>query len=550
MNNRKKKLKFCPSWNMTTVVALGGATLFGVATAWSQTGNTMAAPPVAQTNRGEVIGTQEGTISAFLGVPYAAPPVGDLRLRAPQPHAPWTTPVQAIQLAQPCLQNATPGAGVPVVPLGSEDCLYLNIYSPAQAASEHRPVMVFFPGGGFQRSGATFPYYNGQYIAEQSGVIVVTVSYRLAVLGNLAAPALDGESPAGVSGNYGIQDQQAALRWVRDNIGGFGGNPQTVTIFGESAGANSVEYQLTSPLAKGLFGRAIIESAVGLQLMPSLSLAASEAGSSAVAIASLGCAGAADVAGCLRALPANAFLSASGVTEPVVDGYVIPQHPLQAFRSGNFNRVPTIIGTNHDEGTAFVYQTEVALKGPLTPADYDAQLNTMYGDNAPAVLAQYPVNAYSSPIQALAATVTDSSFACPTELKRNALSRYVRVYGYEFSEPNPAQGALLGPPEPGLDYGDYHTSELPYVFGVTAPDGARVTGKDLALSQRIINYWTNLAISSNPNFPRLQFPYWVDDPLAHLLLSFQDDTTYLPQHQFTAAHSCSFWKPLLPESNP
>ena len=516
----------------------------------SQATGLKAGPPVVRTDKGEVVGLREGAIRVFLGVPYAAAPLGDLRFRPAEPHAPWTTPVQATKFAQPCVQNANMGANAPVVPLGSEDCLYLNVYTPARAGSERLPVMVWFPGGAFQRGSSTVPYYNGEYIAEQSGVIVVTVTYRVGVLGNLTSPALDSESQAGVSGNYGLQDQQASLRWVHSNIQNFGGDPHNVTIFGQSAGGNSVEYQLVSPLAKGLFTRAIIESAVGLQLMPDPPLAASEAGSSRTVISSVGCAGVADVAGCLRALPASRFLTATGVTEPVVDGHVIPQHPLQAFLSGDFNRVPTIIGTVHDEGTAFVWPIEAALGGPLTAEGYTAQVNSMYGANAVAVLAQYPLNAYASPIDALAATETDSSFACPTELKRQALARYVPVYGYEFHEPNPAEGPLLGPPEPGLDYGDYHTSELPYVFGVTAPDGSRVTGKDLALSQRIISYWSNLARSSDPNFPRFQFPFWTDYRLTHLMLSLQDKTTYLPERDFNGEHFCNLWNPILPENNP
>jgi len=459
--------------------ALGGAALLGSTPAWSQAGDLTEASPVVSTDRGDVVGTRVGTINAFLGVPYAAPPVGNLRFRPPRQHAFWTTPVQATQVAQPCSQNRQAGANGPV-PIGSEDCLYLNVRTPAQNSSERRPVMVWIPGGGFQQGGATFPYYNSQYIAEQAGVVVVTVTYRVGALGFLTAPALDKESPAEVSGNYGLQDQQAALRWVRRNIAAFGGDAQNVTVFGESAGGNSVEYQLVSPLSRGLFKQAIIESAAGLQLIPDLPLAASENAGSGMVIASVGCADDADVAACLRALPASAFLGASGTTEPVIDGYVLPLRPLQAFRSGAFHHVPTIIGSTHDEATAFVWPIEAALNGPLTPDGYTAQLNKMYGTNAPAVLEQYPLSAYPTPIDALAAAETDSALACPAALKRKALSRHVPVFGFEFNEPNPAQGPLLGPPEPGLDYGAYHTSDLPYVFGVTAPNGDRVTGKDLA----------------------------------------------------------------------
>ncbi len=547
MGNGSRHQRTCRSRKALVAAALGGAALLGSTPAWSQADDLVAAPPSVGTDRGNVVGTRVGTVAAFLGVPYAAPPVGDLRFRPPRRHAAWTAPVQATQVAQPCPQNRQAGANGPV-PIGSEDCLYLNVWTPAQAQSERRPVMVWFPGGGFQQGGATFPYYNSQYIAEQAGVVVVTVTYRVGVLGNLTAQALDQESPAAVSGNYGLQDQQAALRWVRRNIAAFGGDPQNVTIFGESAGGNSVEYQLASPLVRGLFKQAIIESAAGIQLIPDLPLAASETAGSATVLASVGCADAADVAACLRALPAAAFLGASGVTEPVVDGYVLPLRPLQAFRSGAFNRVPTILGSNHDEATAFVWPIEAALGGPLTLDGYTAQLDRMYGANAPAVLEQYPLSAYPTPIQALAAAETDSALACPAALKRKALSRHVPVFGYEFNEPDPAQGALLGPPEPGLDYGAYHTADLPYVFSVSAPNGDRVAGKDLALSQRIIAYWTNLAISGNPDQPQFQLPFWIDYRAQPLLLSLKDQVTYLPESQFSAEHHCAFWSPILPDN--
>ena len=540
-------------WNRRVGWAHGVAgmlALLGSAPAWSQGASLAASPPSASTGVGTMIGTRLGSVDAFLGVPYATPPLGSLRFRPPQPVAASATPIQAGQVAQPCLQNRQTGVNVSVI--GSEDCLYLNVYTPATATpGANLPVMVWFPGGGFQQGGSTFPYYNGQYIVSQSGVIVVTVTYRVGPLGNLTAPALDAESAHGVSGNYGIQDQQEALRWVSRNIPAFGGNPRNMTIFGESAGGNSVEYQLVSPLVTGLFARAIIESAAGILLINDMSLAASETAGSATVIASVGCAGSADVAGCLRALPATAFLTASGTTQPVVDGYVIPQQPLRAFRSGQFNRVQAIIGNTQNEGTAFVWQVEAALGGALSPAGYTAQLNGRFGaTNAGAVAAEYPLTAYPSPIQALAAAVTDSAVACPTALKRDALARYVPVFGFQFDEPNPVPSSLLGPPEPGLVYGDTHTSDLPYVFGVTFPNGDPLTGKDLALSQRVISYWTNLAVSGNPNLPTFKLPFWIDYRTSQQLISLQDQVSYLPQSQFSTAHHCAFWNPILLDNLP
>ncbi len=538
--NRSERRGLPRTCRAVAVAALGGATLLGgVAVQPAAADGLATASPTARTDKGSVIGTREGAIGAFLGVPYAAPPVGSLRLRPPQPHASWTTPVQATQVATPCPQ-VRPPTGV----VGSEDCLYLNVYTPANNAAANRPVMVYIPGGGFTQGSASSPYYDGRTIAEQAGVVVVVLTYRVGALGFLTAPALDAESPSKVSGNYGLLDQQAALRWVQNNIRAFGGNPRNVTLFGESAGGDSTEYALVSPANAGLFQQAIVESSVGGFQIPNLPLAVAEANGGAAVVAAVGCAGSADVAACLRALPASAFLSPAatplGSSLPVVDGVVLPQQPLQAFRSGQFNRVPVILGTNHDEGTAFVWPIEAA-GGPLTAVGYTAQLQNLYRSGAAAVEAQYPTSAYPSPIQALAAVFTDANTACVTAAKRLALSKYVPVYGYEFNEPNPAQGPLLGPPEPGLAYGDYHTAELPYVFGVSAPAGVPVTGKDLALSQRIITYWTNLAISGTPLAPVLQTPLWFDYRLAHQLLSLKDQVTYLPESQFLADHHCGFW---------
>lgn len=497
--------------------------------------------PTVTTDRGEVIGLREGAIDAFLGIPYAAPPVGDLRFRPPQRHAAWTTPIQP-KLGAFCPQNR-PTA------IGSEDCLYLNVYTPANSAAANVPVMVWIPGGGFVQGSASSPYYDGQYIAEQAGVIVVTVTYRVGALGFLTSPALDKESTQGVSGNYGLLDQRAALRWVKRNIEAFGGNPRNVTVFGESAGADSIDYQLSAPATKGLYDRAIIESSVAGLLIPSLPIAVAESTGGAGVVSAVGCAGAADVVACLRALPATAFLAPAatqpGSSLPVVDGVVVPQVPLQAFKSGQFNHVPIILGSNHDEGTAFVWPIEAALGGALTAEGYAAQVQKLYRGNAAAVQAEYPVGAYPSPIQALATIYTDGNVACPTEQKREALSGYVRVFGYEFNEPNPAQASLLGPPEPGLAYGDYHTADLPYVFGVTAPNGDRLTAaKDLALSHRIIKYWTNLAKLGDPNVPEFQLPLWFDYRSTRLLLSLRDEVTYLPASQFKSNHHCGFWNTL------
>ncbi len=509
------------------------------------------AAPTVVTDKGAVTGIQmSGTfpaINEFLGVPYAAPPVGSLRFRAPQQHASWTTPIQATQFAPPCTQfNPLTGQVA-----GSEDCLYLNVYAPAGFGAP-RPVMVFLPGGGFVQGSASFPFYGGQKIAQQSGAVVVVVTYRVGALGFLTAPALDAENAQHVSGNYGLLDQQEALRWVKRNAAAFGGNPYDVTLFGESAGADSTEYQLASPLAAGLFHKAIVESSVGFPLIPSQTLAQQEAGAAAVQIQDVGCAGAADVAACLRAVPAVNFLNpalvSNATTFPVIDNYVLKQAPLAAFRAGSFNKVPVILGSNSNEFTNLLAVAFPQIVNPPLPAaGYQPFLANLFGPGAPAVVAQYPLSAYQSPLQAVAAVFTDAFVACQTEQKRAALAGSVATYGYEFSEPNPAPAPLQQPPVPGLTYGAYHTSELPYVFGLSSPDGGDLAGADLALSKSVIGYWTNFAATSQPNgffWPgSVTWPTYLQGQLLDLKKSAIGTVS---ASQFATNHKCAFWAAAMP----
>jgi para-nitrobenzyl esterase len=519
-----------------TAVRPSRVALFSAACIFALASTAHAETPQVRTDKGLATGTTEGKTFAFLGIPYAAPPIGELRLRPPQPHERWSAPLNTTKFASQCPQATG----------GNEDCLYLNVWTPHQGG-EPLPVMLYIHGGAFQVGSASKPYFDGATLAETGHVVVVTINYRLGALGFLTSPALDAESHDHISGNYGIEDQQAALRWVRKNIAGFGGNPANITIFGQSAGANSVDYQLTSPDAAHLFTRAIIESPVSNG--SASTLAVSETGSSANIISKLGCSGASDVAACLRAAPVSSFLSA-GSANPVQDGVVIPLQPIDAFHSGAFNRVPVIIGSNHDEFTVFVYQLELPPNPALTVQAYAAQIASVYGSNAAAVLAEYPASAYPSPIQALATVETDSNVACPTDLARIALSNFVPTFSYEFNEPNPAQGQLLGPPVPGLDYGDYHTAELPYVFGVSAPNGTPLTGKDLALSNKMIGYWSNMALTGNPNQPAFDGagPYWPNYRLNQSIVSLQDTITRMQESQFISEHHCSFWNNLPPRS--
>jgi para-nitrobenzyl esterase len=311
-----------------------------------------ARPLVAQTESGPVrgVGTPEG--HAFLGIPFAAPPIGPLRFSAPSPPATWSTVRDATRAGPICPQASLPGAG-----RQSEDCLNLNVYAPSDAASNHpRPVMVWLYGGGF--SGGDNVTYDPSRLAQRRGVIVVSPNYRVGAFGFLAHPALRGPG----EGAYGLLDQQAALRWVARNIAGFGGDPGNVTLFGESAGGWSVCYQLAAPGARGLFQRAIIQSGACASPLSTVSVDDAEAGGVRMALA-LGCKAGADAADCLRHASTHALLKAPPSRRGLLGldswsaasgGDVLPVSPREAFEAGHFAAVPVVDGTNRDEGRLFL----------------------------------------------------------------------------------------------------------------------------------------------------------------------------------------------------
>ena len=496
--------------------------------------------PVILTDRGLVRGVQTANGNEFLGIPYAAPPVGNLRWRAPQPAASWTTPRDASAFANHCSQNASPFG----VASTTEDCLYLNVYTPQgpPARSLTRPVMVYIHGGAFQ-TGESDDYGTRRLLAQ--GVVVVTINYRLGALGFMANSALAAESAQGSTGNYGIMDQQAALQWVQRNIARFGGNAANVTIFGESAGGLSVHTHLASPGSNGLFAQAIAESGSYAVTQPSLS--AAEAAGAAYA-SSVGC-NATDTA-CLRSvsvstLLANQSLSATAYM-PVVDGSVLPQSIGPAFASGQFNHVPVVLGTNHDEFRLFVALLFELPNGPITAAQYPAYVAALLGlpppvaaQVVPVVIAEYPLSSYPSPAVALGASGTDAAFSCNALALEGSLAQYVPLWAYEFNDPNAPQRFL---PPVSFPYGAYHAAELQYLFDlpVTVPAPA-LTADQEQLASAIDSYWTSFASRANPNSPAT--PQWA--PLASSG-SFESLVPPTPQSYtataFAADHKCSFWQ--------
>ena len=493
---------------------------------------------VAATADGAVRGQAVASGVEFLGIPYAAPPVGALRWQPPRPAAPWHGTRAATAYAPHCPQpSGAFGRGST-----TEDCLYLNVFTPAGARGRHLPVMVWVHGGSL-RTGESDDYNPAGLVRD--GVVVVTINYRLGALGFLADAAL-ASRPGAPAGNYGLMDQQAALRWVQRNIGGFGGNPGDVTLFGESAGGLSTLAQLVSPGARGLFQRTIVES--GTYQLTQQPLAAAEAAGRAFA-AKAGCAsttapasstaGASTTSACLRRLPVSTILAdedAAGYT-PDVDGAVLTQPVKTALARGQFNHMPVVIGTNHDEYRLFVAGIQL-LGGRVTAANYQTMIASTLGVSAAiagAIAAQYPLTRYPSPPVALGAVGTDAIFACHALTAEQLLARYVPTFAYEFNDENAPEFFL---PPAGFPYGAAHASELPYLFSQTAvphQDGFSPAQQQLAAAMK--QDWTNLA---KTGIPAAGWPRFAGT--SQRMLSLVPPAPQV-ETDFAAQHHCAFWAP-------
>ena len=453
---------------------------------------TLAAEAVAQVAQGALRGTLEHGLAVYRGVPFAAPPVGALRWRAPQPAASWSGTRSAEQFAPQCMQGAggPPGARAPAM---SEDCLYLNVWSPAKSSQERVPVMVWIYGGGFSGGSAASPNTSGEALARK-GVVVVSIGYRVGVMGFLAHPELSAQSPHKVSGNYGLLDMIAALKWIRSNIAAFGGDPAKVTIFGQSAGAIAVSQLCASPLAKGLFDGAISESG-GSFSAPRPSgqpgenmrrLADAERQGLAIARS----AGVSSLAA-LRALPASQVLAAArgnGVSWPVVDGWVLPSDQYPMYESGNFNDVPVLVGYNSDEGASFPREHD--------SADFIRNTHRRYGAYADRLLAIYPAGDGALPRSARN-LVRDASFGWHTWTWARLQSQHGKSGAWlYFFDQHPHYPA--GSPQSGG--GAPHGREIAYVFGhLGSLRNETPSRADHVISDAMMTYWTNFAKYGNPN---------------------------------------------------
>ena len=484
------------------------------------------------TTEGAVRGSETDSIRAFRGIPYAAPPVGNLRWKPPARPAVRNAVRDATTFANHCPQVAGPfGQGSL-----TEDCLYLNVYTPRNGG-DLKPVMVWIHGGALV-SGESNDY-DATRLVTQGDVVAVTINYRLGALGFLAHPALTAESPDHASGNYGLMDQAEALRWVQRNIKAFGGDPSRVTIFGESAGGLSVHSQLASPGSKGLFQRAIVES--GAYQLTQPTLATAQTGGTAFASAS-GCTD--QTAACLRALPVTTVLAhqPAGIAgaSPTIDGKFLTQSVITAFATGQFNRVPVLEGANHDEWRLFVAITADLVTGPTPPAAYGPSIAATL--QIPAALvplfeSQYPLANYPSADLALGALGTDGIFDCNARFAEQKLSQFVPTFAYQFNDPNAPERFL---PPVSFPYASAHASEIQYIFDlpVTVPAPAFTPGQ-VKLSEAMVNYWSSFARDGQPGSHG--GPTWGQ----FTVLNDTDQALIVPQPRpetgFAADHKCAFW---------
>ncbi len=465
--------------------------------------------------------TDNDNVTAYLGIPFGAPPVGELRWRPPQPANHWEDVRKADHFGASCMQNQ-PGSRLPwteeFMTQGavSEDCLFLNVWTPAKSSHEKRAVMVYFYGGGFNEGSSSVAVYNGTELARK-GAVVVTSNYRVGPLGFLVHPDLTKESPHQSSGDYGLLDQIAALEWVQKNISAFGGDPGRVTIFGQSAGAISVVGLMHSPLAKGLFARAIAQSGPGLfpenlhgggetlQQREQQGLKYAEA-KGAHSLAEL------------RALPASEFFIATPGTKgapsvsafPVTDGWVLTaEHPAR--------EVPLMVGMVAGDAA---FASGFGPPTAPTVASYTTGAQKAYGDRAATFLKLYPVEKDSDVLAARTASQTDRArvsidFWCESQLKRSG-----RVYTYFFDRPTP------WPAHP--EFGAFHTSEVPYIFETLKLLDRPWKPVDFKLSDLMASYWSNFAKTGDPNGSGL--PRWPSyDPASHNTMELGERVGPMPE---------------------
>jgi len=502
--------------------------------AWKIGGPPPVPPITIESGHVKGVFEEDGTVAVFKGIPYAAPPVGELRWKPPQPVKPWKGVRDAKEFSPVCPQDLSDGAdffkrliggqgmgwlrktvfklavGMSSEAPQSEDCLYLNIRTANLDAGEKQPVMVWIHGGGHQTGSGSEQFYQSNSLVKK-GIVLVTFNYRLGPLGYFAHPDLSTESESGISGNYGTLDQIAALRWVRDNIAAFGGDPSNVTIFGESAGGESVAHMMTSPLARGLFHRAIMQSGSTGELLvhlkrPVLNFMSAEEAGQAFAEKVIGRSD--NPVKALRAMSPDELFSAYGkfaefktYSYPIVDGFVLPKSVIATFRDGEQAAVPLLVGSNADEGSLLydfgddpLYATS---PGPKTADEYNRYIKEALGDDADAILKRYPVAGDGEVFKVSSAVYGDSQFG--------ATARFYAKEMKQVGQPSYLYFFTRVPPSRKQTVGAFHAVEIAFVFGKSVPLFPK-NDQDMVIRQAMGNYWTQFAKTGDPHMEGL--PRW------------------------------------------
>ncbi|MFH1593267.1 MAG: carboxylesterase/lipase family protein [Candidatus Omnitrophota bacterium] len=469
-------------------------------------GKINADDDVIQLDSGSIRGTVQDGARFYAGIPYAAPPVGELRWKPPQPVAPWSGIRECVKFGPICPQAPSPGMKEEDIKTASEDCLYLNIWAPLKKSADKKPVMVWIHGGAFVVGSGSSETYNGTNYAK-NGVVIVTLNYRLGAFGFLAHPLLSDESPHGISGNYGLLDQIEALKWVKRNIAAFGGDPENITIFGESAGSISVGFHTVIPRSGGLFNRVIMESGAPMAnpyILPLATGSMSQALKTGVRFAdSLGCSGKIDILAAMRTKTSGEILAITPVPPdfafarkgmmfaPVYDGWLFPEDPEKIISSGKQRNVPLLIGTNKNEATIFITG--------LTMVKYREWVNRTFGDFALHIFSMFPIGEKEDLFEVADKVCTLLWFQQPARHLAGSMADLNKsIYLYQFTRVSPKN-------EEEKQTGAFHSCELPYVFGNI---GRKEWHEeyDIFLSETIMSYWINFASKGDPN--SLGLPEW------------------------------------------
>jgi para-nitrobenzyl esterase len=526
-----------PATTVAAAVLAAALTLLMTMSGSSSAADAPAPQLHVATADGKLVGTVSQGAREFLGVPYAAPPVYEKRFAPPAPVTRWKGTRDATKQAPACIQFQI--SGVSNAQATSEDCLYLDVYTPADARPKDKLPVIFWMHGGGNTQGSGV-IYGGQRIASLTHSIFVSINYRLGAFGWLTLPQFS--TPQYGPGNFGLLDQIAALKWVNQNIGAFGGDAGNITIDGQSAGSSAVCNMLASPFAKGLFERGILESGPCSSTTPNV--AAAEAKSTQY-LAAAGCTDPSAAVACLRgtqpyALATTAWTANLVAAEQkvVISGAtagtpVLPVAPGVAISSGNWNKVPLIIGSVRNENkllSAFGHFD-------MTADEYADLIRTQYGDNADAVLAHYPAADYPKPFYALAAVGTDAGNACRSYWLAQRTAPQVPTYEEQFDDPT--SPTLFGFQPPGIDMSSAHSAELAYLWNFTLGDRP-LTTRQLRLGKQMDRYWAAFATSGNPQVAG-QTAWPPVTASSHPVLDLRPSGNEVLTTQFPVQHQCAFW---------